>query len=455
VSAPDFVAPILGFRAWRPEWDGALTPWSAGAAGAWVRGVNQAVCLHGRDHVPPGRDCTCGIYALADWKDYRLHHRDQVVGAIAAWGEVEVHRTGFRAQYACILALSLPEGGSAGMRDRLDAAAERYAVPLVPLEVLEGFGHEYAQPLAFDAIPRSRPAPPPEPNPGPPLTREGVRGIACEDHLWLRITGGAVRVGITHELAGEVQIGSPVSVVEAALGAGDQLAMVGAGDAALRLAAPFSAFSVEPNPALAADPDLVRTDPEGEGWLARVVPSKWGTEGGSMVWGAPAARVYRSTLAREREDPFHGVRVRWLRAYAHVTSAGAVLEELRAARAKPRFASPDEFRRRVVERLQRALGRPEVRDRVTRAGVRVLWEVSRPQAQVLLDLHTAEAAAVEQAEADVVLSASAETADDYFLGRLDLAAALRRGDVACSRPVGEVLALESIIKALHRGYALS
>jgi glycine cleavage system H protein len=455
VSAPDFAAPILGFRVWRLRWDGALVPWSAGAAGAWVPGVNAAVCLHGRDHVPPGRECTCGIYALADWQDYRLHDPGQVVGAIAGWGEVEVHRTGFRAQYACVLGLSVPERCPAKLRELLEAAAERYVVPLVPLDALEPIGLEYAQPLAFDAIPRGRRGPPPDPNPGPALTREGASGIACEDHLWLRISGGALRVGLTRQLAGEIQIGSPVSVVEASLGIGDQLATVGVGDAALRLGAPCSAFSVEPNPALAGDPDLVRTDPEGAGWLARLVPSKWGTEGGSIAWGPRAPRVYRAALARDREDPFIGVRVRWLRAYAHVTSAADVLDELRAARERPRFASPDEFRRRVVERLQRALGRPEVRDRVTRAGLRVLWQVSRPEAGVLLDLRTAEAAAVEQAEADLVLSASAEAADDYFLGRLDLAAALRRGEVACSRPIGEVLALESVIKALHHGYALS
>ena len=69
-------------------------------------------------HAPPVADCMCGLYALTDPADRRLDFRaDQAVGAIAAWGDLEVHRTGFRAEHACVTALALPDGaGSSSAR---------------------------------------------------------------------------------------------------------------------------------------------------------------------------------------------------------------------------------------------------------------------------------------------------------------------------------------------------
>lgn len=462
MSAPDFSAPVLGFRAWRMGDDAALIPWSAGIAGPWVPGINEARCVQHDtpDHVPPGRSCTCGIYALADWRDHRLLPLEQAVGAIAAWGEVEVHRTGFRAQFACVVALGVPDGCPARHLVALEMAAEHYDVPLVGLADLERIASEYAQPLVFDAVPLS-PRPVAQPtNPGPPLvaSSDGLHGIACDDHVWLRVERGAVVAGITRALAGEMEIGSPVRVAEpGVLSAGDALARIGTGDGELRVGSPVSAWSVEENPALREDPDLVRTHPEGSGWLARLTPSHWAQEGGSLAWGPNANRIYASSMARERRhgDAFIGVRARWLRAHAHVSSFEAVLDELRAARLRPRFGSAEELRRRMVGPLSRALARPDVGARVGRAGVRVAWRLREPEVGLVLDLRgPVPSVTVDEAGLDdITLSASAETADDYFLGRVDLAAALRSGLVTSSCPAARVLAVESVIKSLHRAYA--
>ena len=108
-DAPDFVQAVVGYRAWHLEDDGTLRPWTFSAL-PWDPGVNTAVCAREVRHAPPVADCMCGLYALTDPADRRLDFRaDQAVGAIAAWGDLEVHRTGFRAEHACVTALALPE----------------------------------------------------------------------------------------------------------------------------------------------------------------------------------------------------------------------------------------------------------------------------------------------------------------------------------------------------------
>jgi hypothetical protein len=53
MTAPDFIEPLIGFRAWHLDPDGALVPWSLQGAGAWQPGVNTAVCHAGKRHRPP------------------------------------------------------------------------------------------------------------------------------------------------------------------------------------------------------------------------------------------------------------------------------------------------------------------------------------------------------------------------------------------------------------------
>src|SRR4051794_26823443 len=92
-------------------------------------------------HRPPAPDCMCGIYALADPEDRRLHGwDDQIVGAITAWGDIELHRTGFRAEQAEVVALA-GEGAAA------EAAARRYGVPLVERAQLPVVAREHGRPI--------------------------------------------------------------------------------------------------------------------------------------------------------------------------------------------------------------------------------------------------------------------------------------------------------------------
>lgn len=198
MSPSDVAEPLIGFRAWHVTRDGQLVPWSASGAGAWVAGVNTAVCLARpgvRGHVAPVRRCSCGLYALMNSRDHRLQPLTQAVGAIVAWGDVELHETGFRAQSALIVALAVPAGCDAAHRQRLERAATYYGVPLVPLDALAAVAQEFGrtvQPGWFTGDTET------ERHLGgaPDLSDVGVEGIALHHHLEARVVNVGVRLSL-------------------------------------------------------------------------------------------------------------------------------------------------------------------------------------------------------------------------------------------------------------------
>ncbi len=101
---------ILGLRLWRT--DSAFETLFSGMTGArWQTDgrATSATCIrHDRGrHRAPGKDCSCGLYA---------HHPNRfppqlslrisrpyprvVIGLVEAWGRIELHRQGFRAEFA-------------------------------------------------------------------------------------------------------------------------------------------------------------------------------------------------------------------------------------------------------------------------------------------------------------------------------------------------------------------
>ena len=97
-----------------------------------------------------------------------------------------------------------------------------------------------------------------------------------KDHEWVREQDdGSVILGITDHA--QVSLGDLVFVelpeANAALNAGDACAVVESVKAASDVCLPLSGTIVEANDALADSPELVNTDPYGEGWIVRLQPS--------------------------------------------------------------------------------------------------------------------------------------------------------------------------------------
>ncbi|MFW5996411.1 MAG: glycine cleavage system protein GcvH [Lentisphaeria bacterium] len=93
-----------------------------------------------------------------------------------------------------------------------------------------------------------------------------------EDHTWADIEGNAAVVGITTYAADEI---GEINFVEApdintVVTQGEPLCVVESSKAASDIFAPLSGTVTQINEKLAANPDLLNTAPETEGWICRI-----------------------------------------------------------------------------------------------------------------------------------------------------------------------------------------
>jgi hypothetical protein len=200
VVAPDLVTAVIGFRQWSlhgcelwslratVRWHrGIQTPdrdqeardgpaphwslhgselWSLRAADHWPRGVQTAHCDQAaHDRPAPANGCTCGIYA---WygpppRGASAATPDLVAGAVALWGQIELHAHGMRAQHARVVALALPFSRGDKHR-RVLAAADELEIPAVPARKLKAAALQHGELIPRwmrppDTTPNKRQAP--------------------------------------------------------------------------------------------------------------------------------------------------------------------------------------------------------------------------------------------------------------------------------------------------------
>ena len=93
-----------------------------------------------------------------------------------------------------------------------------------------------------------------------------------KEHEWVRVEGDEAYIGITefaqHELGDIVYV--EVETIGKSLAAGDIFGTVEAVKTVSDLFLPLSGSVVEVNPKLNAAPELVNTDPYGEGWMVKM-----------------------------------------------------------------------------------------------------------------------------------------------------------------------------------------
>lgn len=104
------------------------------------------------------------------------------------------------------------------------------------------------------------------------------------EHEWIAVDGVSATVGITDYA--QAQLGDVVFVelppTGTALGKGKEAAVVESVKAASDVYSPVSGEVIEANAALEADPALVNTSPETEGWFFRLILSDPGELDGLM-----------------------------------------------------------------------------------------------------------------------------------------------------------------------------
>ena len=108
--------------------------------------------------------------------------------------------------------------------------------------------------------------------------------LYTKDHEWVRLEGDVATVGITDfaqsELGDIVYV--EVESIGKALSAGDVFGTVEAVKTVSDLFLPLSGTVTELNPKLASSPELVNTDPYGEGWMIKMKVDNAGDAGSLM-----------------------------------------------------------------------------------------------------------------------------------------------------------------------------
>jgi hypothetical protein len=167
---------VIGYRIWSIDAFGRLRPQAVNQR-PWKPGINEAWCdvdasrmglrfqsppTPSEPHLAPAADCSCGFYArfsLADVStdalvmDIHKTSNPWVAGAIAAWGSVHVHHDGFRAEKACVIALSTSVEMPVMQRDLIEWTAESYRVACVDDLDLEREASLHGTPLPKDVRP--------------------------------------------------------------------------------------------------------------------------------------------------------------------------------------------------------------------------------------------------------------------------------------------------------------
>ena len=105
-----------------------------------------------------------------------------------------------------------------------------------------------------------------------------------EDHEWIDVDGNVGTVGISEYAQSQLGDIVFVEVPEAGrtLAEGDEAAVVESATAASDVNAPVGGTVTEGNAALADQPDLVNSDPEGEGWFFKLTLADAGEVDGLM-----------------------------------------------------------------------------------------------------------------------------------------------------------------------------
>lgn len=147
-----WVDAVVGYRAWHVTIDRGVATMTAAVAKEWVwpkasplkacctplEPIGRYLAARIGDHPAPRSGCKCGIWAFdsPDKVAEVFHDRVYLLGEVALWGKIKVHRLGYRAEYAQPIAVYEPSGTWPGRfweaaRIQASIVARQYEVPLV------------------------------------------------------------------------------------------------------------------------------------------------------------------------------------------------------------------------------------------------------------------------------------------------------------------------------------
>lgn len=485
-QAPDFVEALAGYRAWQINDDGVLRA-VAFTGVAWDSGVNQATCRI-KSHKAPVAGCSCGFHAFHSAETPELREDSTyALGGIGAWGEIDIFRKGFRAEFATVVALAYVESLTTIQHyRRLELAAIRYGVDLVDIADLRNETLKYARPLPAGELPVVSAQNPAKPRkskgrtpqtaqnwlqpqgpprktaigtaatPAPAPWAESAPGFCLGAHLLVRPASGSATVFPTPAYVaavGEVKsvrFCAPVADVAAR----DVIAVVETEKGRFAVAAPAAGKLTAVNEKLARQPGRLGA---GE-WLARIQASGAGFSG-MVLWGEDGWRSYRRYLST-RED---GTVRRELAVEANGPLEGSpseLRERLRARRqsgALPSFLTEPGQLEWLAETLDRELAEDApLRDTLRSEGLGLVIEIDDLDQRVVVESGSHPRPQVrlggDLGERCVRLRLDAHALHSFWTGELDLAR-LTREQAAVEGARRDALRVTALVRRLCPKYS--
>lgn len=105
----------------------------------WKPGINYSKCHSNlTNHESPASNCHCGFNSFNNLKDaenyesFDFDFNRFVLGSIAGWGKLQLHETGWRSEFAKIIALLIPnlKKSNLNIEPHIKRIAEFYRVPV-------------------------------------------------------------------------------------------------------------------------------------------------------------------------------------------------------------------------------------------------------------------------------------------------------------------------------------
>jgi hypothetical protein len=114
------------------------------------------------------------------------------------------------------------------------------------------------------------------------------------------------------------------------------------------------------------------------------------------------------------------------------------------------FKDEDDVYRFIGRLFQELAVDPELAPRFKRANTTVQYQLREPDSQITVDLRPDREIQVDLGpstlEPEVTMSMNADTAHGFWLGEVNITAALARGDIKAKGPVAKILRLVPLVK---------
>jgi glycine cleavage system H protein len=118
--------------------------------------------------------------------------------------------------------------------------------------------------------------------------------------VWAKAEGSRVRIGLSDFLqqsSGDVAF-AEVRPAGTSLAVGDEVAVIETIKVDIGLSSPVSGTVIEVNPAMDMSPEIINSDPYGEGWLAVVGADNWEADRAHLL----EAEKYFEIMKRAAEE---------------------------------------------------------------------------------------------------------------------------------------------------------